>query len=48
MVLSDALAIWVGQALGRHLPERAIKLGAAAIFFGVGIYYVVQGLTQLW
>ena len=48
MVLSDALAIWVGQALGRHLPERAIKLGAAAIFFGVGIYYTVQGLTQLW
>ncbi|HEY9074526.1 MAG TPA: TMEM165/GDT1 family protein [Desulfobaccales bacterium] len=48
MVLSDALAIWVGQALGRHLPERAIKLGAAVIFFGVGIYYVVQALTQLW
>jgi len=45
MVISDALAIWVGQALGRRLPEKAIRIGAAAIFFGVGLYYAVQGLT---
>jgi putative Ca2+/H+ antiporter (TMEM165/GDT1 family) len=43
MVLSDGLAIWVGQALGKRLPERAIGLGAAAIFFAVGIFYLVQG-----
>ena len=47
MVLSDGLAIWVGQALGRHLPERAIRIGAAAIFFAVGLYYAIQGLAQL-
>ena len=48
MVISDALAIWVGLTLGRHLPEKAIKIGAAAIFFGVGIYYAGQGLALLW
>ncbi len=47
MVLSDGLAIWVGQALGRHLPERAIRIGAAAIFFAVGIYYALQGMALL-
>ena len=47
MVISDALAIWVGLILGRHLPEKAIKIGAAAIFFGVGIYYSGQGLALL-
>lgn len=48
MVIADALAIWAGRALGRHLPEKAIKIGAAAIFFGVGIYYAGQGLSLLW
>ncbi len=48
MVISDGLAIWVGKILGRHLPERAIQIGAAAIFFGVGLYYAGQGLTLLW
>ena len=45
MVLSDALAIWVGQALGKKLPERAVKLGAAGIFFAFGLYYLVQGFA---
>ena len=48
MVISDALAIWLGLTLGRHLPEKAIKIGAAAIFFGVGIYYAGEGLAHLW
>ena len=48
MVLSDALAIWVGQALGRRLPEKAIRIGAAGIFFAVGLYYGYQGLADLW
>ena len=46
-VLSDALAILVGMKLGRHLPERPLRIGVAAIFFGVGIYYAIQGLAQL-
>jgi putative Ca2+/H+ antiporter (TMEM165/GDT1 family) len=48
MVLSDALAIWAGQALKKKLPEKAIKIGAAIIFFGVGLYYAVEGANELW
>jgi putative Ca2+/H+ antiporter (TMEM165/GDT1 family) len=48
MVLSDGLAIWVGQALGKNLPERSIKIGAAGIFFVFGFYYAVQGANELW
>jgi len=46
MVLSDGLAIWVGQALGKNLPERSIKVGAAGIFFVFGFYYAVKALTN--
>jgi putative Ca2+/H+ antiporter (TMEM165/GDT1 family) len=47
MVLSDGLAIIVGQALGKNLPERAIKIGAACIFFGFGIYKMLLGTVSL-
>ena len=47
-MLSDALAIGVGITLGRHLPEKALKIGAAAVFFGVGAYFAILGLPQLW
>jgi Ca2+/H+ antiporter, TMEM165/GDT1 family len=47
MVAADALAIWVGQIVGHRLPERAVKLGAAAIFFAVGLVYLIQGVRQL-
>jgi len=36
MVVSDGLAIWVGSVLGKRLPERAIKVGAAILFLGFG------------
>jgi len=48
MVLSDGLAIWVGQALGKKLPERSIKIGAAVIFFVFGFYYAVKGANEIW
>jgi putative Ca2+/H+ antiporter (TMEM165/GDT1 family) len=48
MVLSDGLAIWVGQALGKKLPERSIKIGAASIFFVFGFYYAIKGTNELW
>jgi putative Ca2+/H+ antiporter (TMEM165/GDT1 family) len=38
MVAADAVAIWFGQTLGKRLPEHAIQLGAAAIFFGFGLW----------
>ena len=36
MVAADALAIVVGRRLGRLLPERAVQVGAAALFFLFG------------
>ena len=44
MVAADALAILVGQLLGARLPERAVKIGAAVLFFGFGAYLVVDGI----
>jgi putative Ca2+/H+ antiporter (TMEM165/GDT1 family) len=37
MVAADALAILVGQQLGTRLPERAIRIGAAAAFVVFGL-----------
>lgn len=36
MVAADALAIGVGRLLHRSLPERAVKIGAAVLFFLFG------------
>jgi|ETNmetMinimDraft_2_1059921.scaffolds.fasta_scaffold168924_1 putative Ca2+/H+ antiporter (TMEM165/GDT1 family) len=36
MVQAYALAIWVGMILGKRLPERAVKFGAATIFIVTG------------
>ena len=44
MVAADGLAIIVGQQLGARLPERTVKIGAAAIFFVFGILLIVEGL----
>ena len=38
MVAADALAIGVGHLMGKHLPERAIKLAAATIFLAFGAW----------
>ena len=43
MVAADALAIGVGAVLGRHLPEKAIKYGAAALFAVFGVLLVLDG-----
>ncbi|WP_205304710.1 TMEM165/GDT1 family protein [Nonomuraea montanisoli] len=42
MVAADALAIVVGRMLGKHLPEKAIKYGAAAAFAVFGIILLVE------
>jgi putative Ca2+/H+ antiporter (TMEM165/GDT1 family) len=47
MVLSDALAIWVGQALGTRLPEKAVKVGAAIIFLAFGLFSLYLGAIEL-
>ncbi|RQW84833.1 TMEM165/GDT1 family protein, partial [Micromonospora globispora] len=38
MVAADALAILVGRLLGRHLPEKAIRYGAAVLFAISGLW----------
>lgn len=47
MVAADALAILVGRLLGRHLPEKAIKYGAAALFVIFGVWLLVDAIDQL-
>ncbi|PKW26706.1 TMEM165/GDT1 family protein [Phycicoccus duodecadis] len=44
MVAADALAIGVGAVLGRTLPEKAIKYGAAAAFVVFGLLLIAEGL----
>ena len=47
MVAADALAIGVGALLGSRLPERALKLFAAASFVVFGAILVLEGLDVL-
>jgi putative Ca2+/H+ antiporter (TMEM165/GDT1 family) len=42
MVVADGLAIIVGAVAGKHLPERAIQLGAAALFVLFGAYLILE------
>lgn len=44
MVAADALAIGVGALLGKALPEKAIKIGAAVLFFLFGALLLVEGI----
>ncbi len=44
MVAADALAIVVGAVMGKHLPEKVIKYGAAAAFAVFGVLLLVEGL----
>lgn len=47
MVAADALAILVGRLLGRHLPERAIRIGASVLFFAFGVWLIVEASVRL-
>jgi Ca2+/H+ antiporter, TMEM165/GDT1 family len=47
MVAADALAIVVGRALGKRLPEKVIAYGAAALFFVFGIWLGIEAIAQL-
>jgi putative Ca2+/H+ antiporter (TMEM165/GDT1 family) len=44
MVAADALAIVAGRLLGKHLPEKAIRYGAAAAFAIFGVVLLVDAL----
>jgi len=45
MVAADALAIGVGALLGKNLPEKVVRIGAAVLFFAFGALLLVEGLT---
>lgn len=47
MVAADAIAIAIGAVLGTRLPDRAIKLFAAAAFVVFGVLLMAEGLGLL-
>ncbi|EEP69987.1 hypothetical protein MCAG_00314 [Micromonospora sp. ATCC 39149] len=47
MVAADALAIAVGRMLGRHLPERTIRYGAAILFAVCGLWLIFEAVAEL-
>jgi putative Ca2+/H+ antiporter (TMEM165/GDT1 family) len=47
MVAADALAIVVGRMLGRRLPERTIRYGAAALFVLFGVWLLIDAAGSL-
>ncbi len=47
MVAADALAIVVGRMLGARLPERAVAVGAAVLFFLFGAGLGVEAVGEL-
>ena len=44
MVAASSLAVAVGRQLGTRLPERAVRIGAAAMFAVFGVLLVIDGL----
>jgi putative Ca2+/H+ antiporter (TMEM165/GDT1 family) len=47
MVAADAMAIALGAFLGTRLPERAVRLFAAASFVVFGALLLLEGLGAL-
>jgi putative Ca2+/H+ antiporter (TMEM165/GDT1 family) len=47
MVAADALAILAGRMLGKRLPEKAIKYGAAALFVLFGLWLLADAVVEL-
>jgi putative Ca2+/H+ antiporter (TMEM165/GDT1 family) len=47
MVVADALAIGVGAVLGKHLPDKLIRIGATTAFVIFGVLLIAEGLGWL-
>ena len=47
MVAADALAILVGRMLGRRLPEKTIRYGAAVLFAISGLWLILEAVNEL-
>jgi len=49
MIIANGFGIIVGNVMGRHIPERAIKWVSALIFIGFGCYGITENLpTRIW
>lgn len=46
MVVADGLAIIVGKVMGRRIPERAVKIIAAIVFFAAGLWTIAVAIRQ--
>ena len=46
MIVSNGIGIIVGNVMGKHIPERAIKWVSALIFIGFGVYGLYENLPQ--
>jgi putative Ca2+/H+ antiporter (TMEM165/GDT1 family) len=46
MLIADAIGIVIGIVMGKHIPERAVKWGAALVFIGFGIYGIHQNVPE--
>lgn len=47
MVAADALAIVVGLALGRRLPDRMIRIGSSVAFAVFGVLLLAEGVSTV-
>jgi Ca2+/H+ antiporter, TMEM165/GDT1 family len=47
MVIADGLAIIIGKVLGKQLPEKAIKYGAATVFLVTGVVTLAETVFSL-
>jgi len=46
MMIADAIGIGVGIVMGKRIPERAVKWGAAVIFIAFGVYGLWENLPR--
>jgi hypothetical protein len=46
MMIADAIGIGVGIVMGKRIPERAVKWGAALIFIAFGVYGLWENLER--
>ncbi|MGE0595853.1 MAG: TMEM165/GDT1 family protein [Hyphomonadaceae bacterium] len=46
MLLTNAPAVWLGEAATRALPIRSMRLAAAALFAALGVWIVVTALSR--
>jgi putative Ca2+/H+ antiporter (TMEM165/GDT1 family) len=46
MVIADGIAIVVGKVMGKKLPEKLIKYGAATVFIASGLYSLYEAFAR--